>query len=238
MTLPKSAIPKNPLIEKYRHRFEGPGAGQPLSFEEAAEIFEAYRKLDQRLARIARISDNFQSKLQDLKKALEHSSRTDYLTGLPNRRDICERLSAEQNRCFRNGKIFSLIMADLDLFKRINDSHGHAAGDRFLAATAEIFKANLRKEDCCARWGGEEFLILLPETDAASAFEVAEKLRRLMAGFTLDFNGERIGTTLSVGVSVYHRDEPHVQPCLTRVDEALYQAKSGGRNCSILCTED
>ena len=234
MTISKFASTRNPLIEKYRCRFEGPQAGEPLSYEEAVEIFDAYRKLDKRLDRIARISDTFQAELQDLKRDLEHSSRTDYLTGLSNRRDIHERLVAEQSRSIRNGKVFSIIMADFDLFKDINDSYGHAVGDRFLAATAAIFKANLRKEDCCARWGGEEFLILLPETDGKNALNTAEKLRQLVAGFPLPVNDDNVHTTLSLGVAVYQQGEEDVEACITRADKALYQAKSSGRNRSVL----
>lgn len=234
MTRAKTGAPPNLLIEKYRSRFEEPGAGRPLSFEEAREIFDAYQKLDKRIARIARISDNFQSELQDLKAKLEHSSRTDYLTGLPNRRDIYERLIAEQSRSLRNGNPFSVIMADLDLFKRINDTYGHPIGDQFLIGFSVIFKSNLRREDCCARWGGEEFLILLPETDGANALGVAEKLRQLVAEYTLDIEGTKIGTTVSLGVAVYQQGEKDVETCLNRADEALYQAKNGGRNQSVL----
>jgi diguanylate cyclase (GGDEF)-like protein len=234
MTVSQAYEPKNPLIEKYRPRFEGPDAGKPLSYAEAAEIFFAYQKLDKRLARIARISDNFQAELQKLKEELEYSSRTDYLTGLSNRRDIYERLVAEQSRSARNGKVFSVIMADFDQFKGINDTYGHAIGDQFLVASAGIFKENLRREDCCARWGGEEFLILLPETEGSSALTVAEKLRQLVAEKTLVVDGSRVRATLSFGLSVYRGGETDIDACLSRADEALYQAKSGGRNRSVL----
>ena len=222
----------NPLIEKYRSRFEEPAPPEPLSHDEAAEIFNAYLKLERRLARIAKISDAFQAELQELKGDLEHLSRTDPLTGLSNRRDIHEKLEAEQSRCHRNGKVFSLIMADFDFFKRINDSYGHAAGDHFLVAAAQTFQTNLRKEDCCARWGGEEFLILLPETDPDNAFNTAEKLRQLVANYSLDVQGHSIGTTLSFGISTYQHDE-EIENCIARADEALYQAKNRGRNQSV-----
>ncbi|HKK00844.1 MAG TPA: diguanylate cyclase, partial [Desulfuromonadales bacterium] len=186
-----------------------------------------------RLARIARISDAFQSELQELKGDLEHLSRTDPLTGLANRRDIRERLEAEQSRCHRNGKVFSLIMADFDYFKRINDKYGHAAGDNFLVAVAQTFQANLRKEDCCARWGGEEFLILLPETEPENAVKTAEKLRKIIAGYALELQGNAIGATLSFGISTYRENED-IDACIAKADEALYQAKNRGRNQSVL----
>ena len=224
---------ENPLIEKFRARFEGAAAQEPLSHAEAGEIFDAYQKLDRRLAKIAKISDAYQAELQELRGRLEHLSRTDPLTGLSNCHDIHEKLAAEQSRCRRNGKVFSLIMADFDFFKQINDTYGHAAGDRFLTAVAQSFQENLRKEDCCARWGGEEFLILLPETDRDSAFATAEKLRQLVADYTLRANGCVIRSSLSLGISTY-RQEEELAACIARADEALYRAKSQGRNRSVL----
>jgi diguanylate cyclase (GGDEF)-like protein len=222
-----------PLIEKYRDRFEDSESQPPVSHAEAAEIFNAYLKLERRLARIAKISDAFQSELRELKGDLEHLSRTDPLTGLANRRDIYEKLEAEQSRCRRNGKIFSLIMADFDFFKQINDNYGHAAGDQFLVAVTQIFQSNLRKEDCCARWGGEEFLILLPETETENALKTAEKLRQRVADYTLEVQGAAIRATLSAGISTYRHNE-EIDICIARADEALYQAKKNGRNQAIV----
>jgi diguanylate cyclase (GGDEF)-like protein len=192
-------------------------------------LFQKYVRLSRRLKRIARISDSYQFELQDLKTRFELASHIDFLTGLPNRLDMFKRLEAEQARSIRRGRCFALIMADIDLFKGINDCHGHEVGDKVLVTIGQTLSGYLRKEDSCARWGGEEFLILIPETDKDEACEVAERLRELIENLALEVEGSTIKASISLGVSVYANGEP-IESCIKRADDALYQAKNSGRN--------
>lgn len=201
-------------------------------FGEFSLLFQKYVRLSRRLKRIARISDSYQFELQDLKTRFELASHVDYLTGLPNRLDMMNKLEAEQARSLRRGKRFALIMADIDHFKAINDTFGHDLGDQFLIALARTFSGFLRKEDSCARWGGEEFLILIPETDKEEAIAVAERLRELTEKLSLDAGTSLVRASISLGISLYANGET-LEACLKRADDALYQAKNSGRNRSV-----
>ena len=130
---------------------------------------------------------------------------TDPLTGLLNRRSMEQRLREAAHGFQRSGRPFSLVMADVDHFKRVNDLHGHAAGDRVLRAVAGQFTEQLRAHDAVARWGGEEFLLLLPETDAATAFEVAQRLRAVAEARLAEAAGLEAGVTLTFGVAMFER---------------------------------
>jgi diguanylate cyclase (GGDEF)-like protein len=206
-------------------------AKTPL-YSEFSLLFQKYVRLSRRLKRIAKISDSYQFELQDLKTRFELASHVDYLTGLPNRLDMMKRLEAEQARSIRRGRHFALIMADIDHFKAINDNFGHDHGDQVLITIARTLTGYLRKEDSCARWGGEEFLILIPETDPEEALEVAERLREVTANLALEADARVIRASISLGVSVYANDET-LEECIKRADDALYQAKNSGRNCSV-----
>lgn len=198
-----------------------------------ALLFQKYVRLARRLKRIARISDSYQFQLQDLKTRFEHASRIDYLTGLPNRLDMYRRLEVEQSRSLRHGTPFSLIMADIDHFKQVNDTHGHALGDQVLVMIAHALTSKIRQEDSCARWGGEEFLVLLPEAGREAAIVVSERLRTLTESLEMDAGTAVIRTSISLGISVYRGGEP-VDACIKRADDALYQAKNEGRNRTVI----
>lgn len=202
-------------------------------FGDFSALFQRYVRLTKRLKRIARISDSYQSQLRDLKTQLEHASHTDYLTGLANRRAMYDILAAEYNRASRHGGTFAVVMLDFDKFKEINDSYGHDVGDRILVAAAGAVRAQLRKEDSFARWGGEEFMALFPETDRQAAFQAAEKLRELIAGVTVEADGATIRPTASLGVAVFRPGEA-LADCIKRADEALRLAKHSGRNRTVL----
>lgn len=223
----------DPVIVRYLPKVHNEHYAATPLYGDFTLLFQQYVRLAKRMRRIIRISDSYQSQLQELKTQLEQSARTDYLTGLCNRRDLYDKLAAELNRSRRNFKTSALLMADVDNFKAINDSYGHEIGDRMLVAVAEIFRTNLRKEDSCARWGGEEFLVLLPETDRESALNTAEKLRELIAGLSIDADGKGIRVTASFGVAL-NRPGEAVNSFIKRADEALYHAKSAGRNMSRL----
>lgn len=173
--------------------------------------------------------------LRQLQKELEVSQRqamTDTLTGLANRRGLEKRMELERIRARQNNSPFSVILLDIDWFKRINDEFGHLVGDSMLKGIAGILRSQTRKNDLVARFGGEEFLVLLPETDAQGARAVAEKVRAVLSQkeWKIKESGKKIGqVTASMGIALYHPEEPD-NNVVQRADEALYQAKAQGRD--------
>lgn len=200
--------------------------------EELQFLAQKYFKLSRKLDKIAKISDQFQKQLRELNEAFQRDSLTDYLTALPNRSYIQVRLEAEINRCARYGHTFGLIMADIDRFKQINDRYGHLAGDQALIEIARIIRSDLRKHDICARWGGEEFLILLSEADDTTTFTTAERLRQKIASQTIHYESHCFSVTLSLGACTY-KPEYSIDECIRRADQALYRAKRK-RNRSVM----
>lgn len=165
-------------------------------------------------------------KLQRLNRELERLSITDRLTGLYNRMRLDETFDREIRRTQRYGQCFSIILLDIDHFKSINDTHGHQAGDRVLIAVAGILRDHIRRTDEIGRWGGEEFMILCPETDLDGALTLAENLRRQLAATPMP---PADSVTASFGVACHvEGDEP--QDMVSRADRALYAAKRAGRN--------
>jgi diguanylate cyclase (GGDEF)-like protein len=169
--------------------------------------------------------------LRDQQCQLDELARTDVLTGLPNRRETLERIAAELERGARMGHPTSLLMFDIDRFKRVNDTHGHAAGDCVLRMVADTARASLRRIDLCGRVGGEEFLVLLPETDGLEAVAAAERLRVAIASGSADCLGKRLKITISVGVATQLPAMPMPPEALVEAaDRALYAAKNAGRD--------
>ncbi len=160
----------------------------------------------------------------------EHSVR-DALTGCFNRRHALEVIDAELRRSRRSGLPLSMLMFDIDHFKRINDRHGHLAGDAVLAAIGGRMRAVLRGSDMKCRYGGEEFLVLLPDTPQPGAQRVAETLRAEIHDHPVDFNDERIVVSASFGVTAITPGEVDGLTVMARADAALYRAKQDGRNC-------
>lgn len=181
---------------------------------------------------IALVLDNLR-----LYREVKHQSITDPLTGVYNRNYFIERLSEEIDRCVRKNRPISMIFVDVDKFKLINDTHSHLAGDLILRDLGEIFKHNLRGYDFVCRYGGDEFVILLPEVDAEGARKIASKLREVVHGheFTTDEEdpSKKIPVSISLGVSVLDKelDEDHF---LRLADAALYEAKASGRNRMVV----
>jgi len=157
---------------------------------------------------------------------LKRLATTDMLTGLVNRSQFDAVLKSEVSRQHRYARPLSLIMLDLDFFKQINDSHGHDVGDQVLESLAGLLKRNLRKADCCARWGGEEFMLLAPETSLEQAVRLAEKIRGAIKHTDFPIQGS---VTASFGVVEVHSPES-VKSVMKRVDNALYLAKEKGRD--------
>lgn len=166
----------------------------------------------------------------DLVRKLDALSRIDPLTKISNRRDILEKLNDEQANYERYGKSFAIAMGDIDFFKKINDSHGHDAGDLVLKKVAILIKKQLRQVDKLSRWGGEEFLMVLPETTLLGAAKVAEKIKFAIERSKFKFQDTNLNVTMSFGVSCHTGQDGNLEELIKKADQLLYQAKENGRN--------
>lgn len=175
------------------------------------------------------LASYFRLRIVQSEKHLQAQAMEDSLTGLYNRRHF--QLVAEQAlaRCQRTGSRASLLILDIDFFKRINDTYGHEAGDLVLTAVGRLLKDEAREIDTLARWGGEEFVLLMPDADMAEAMAVAERLRRKVEDTPIAISGAEIRCTVSCGVAGMSGHEP-LNQALARADRALYRSKTEGRN--------
>ena len=173
-----------------------------------------------------------EARTQELSEAnlrLAEASRTDALTGLPNRRGFVEAFESEERRSRRSERPMAVVLCDIDHFKQVNDSAGHAAGDDVLCQVAARIRTALRAQDVVARWGGEEFILLLPETDADGAACAAEAIRLAVAGQPIAQDGGEHRLTLSLGVT-RHPPGASLDATIAAADAALYSAKAAGRD--------
>ena len=170
--------------------------------------------------------------LEALVEKLTLLSTQDSLTGLKNRRYFTQRANAEWQEFKRHNRTFSLLIVDIDFFKRINDEHGHHVGDHVLVKIANTLENNLRESDVIARWGGEEFLILLPSLNAQEAYWVAEKLRKCVAELDIEALPHSIKVTITCGVADI-KDYNSIDACIHAVDKKLYKGKELGRNAVV-----
>ena len=204
------------------------------------EAFEALGKakdeleirVRQRTVDLEEVNDKLSREIAErinAQKALEKAATTDPLTRLLNRRAMEERIEQEVIRYRRNRVPFAVLMVDLDHFKNVNDTEGHDAGDSVLVETGFRMKSMLRGQDSVCRWGGEEFMVLLPDTDSEGAREAAERIRARIADAGYYFEGKEIALTASFGAAEFG-GEPDVEPLIKAADTALYKAKNSGRN--------
>ena len=170
------------------------------------------------------------SKLREALEELRTQALTDPLTGLYNRRYLTETLTRELLAAQRKPSVFSVVLMDLDRFKNVNDTWGHDAGDAVLRAIADLLRASIRGSDIAVRYGGEEFALLLPGTNAAIAQERAENLRLELQAQGVTYGHNTIRITASFGVAEYDGSAIDIEELMRRVDAALYAAKSAGRN--------
>ncbi|WGT25549.1 GGDEF domain-containing protein [Pseudomonas marginalis] len=185
-----------------------------------------------RLKGLAERVANMEQEAQGYREHLEvqrQKALVDPLTGLPNRAAWSERLDHEVNAWHQRGNSLSLAMLDLDHFKRINDGYGHLAGDKVLKIIANVLRKRLRPNDFIARFGGEEFVLLMPDSSLSDALAVGEVLRAAIAACPFHFKGEPVTITVSMGVAQLQPSE-RSELALKRADEALYRAKAAGRN--------
>ncbi len=176
-----------------------------------------------------KISD-YENSLQQKNAALHVLASTDDLTGIMNRRLFGEVSERYFKTVQRDHLPLSLLLFDLDHFKEVNDTYGHQVGDLLLVRFAEAIKSFLRKSDIVARVGGEEFAILLFETDIEGAYVLAEKIRALVESIAIDHEGEKVFVTTSIGIAQHREDDKAFDAIYARADKALYQAKKEGRN--------
>ena len=163
-------------------------------------------------------------------EALRDSSERDALTGLYNRRHVDRRLQAEYNSWTRHQDAFAVLLFDIDHFKRINDTYGHPMGDAVLRKIAATVSPQLRNSDVVGRYGGEEFIVILPHCDEVGAAVVGEKIRAAIENDALEVSTGPLKVTVSVGGSVAYDGLPGVAALVSEADQALYDAKHGGRN--------
>lgn len=174
------------------------------------------------------------SQRKELEEELFHQASTDALTNISNRRYFLTQADADLRRARRYSRTMTLLMCDIDHFKHVNDQYGHAAGDTVLQQVVKASLESLRDSDMMGRLGGEEFAILLPETDLAAALEVAERLRAHVAEQPIDIGKDIIHCTLSIGVAQLHASDSDIDSLLQRADDAMYIAKNNGRNRIIV----
>jgi diguanylate cyclase (GGDEF)-like protein len=195
--------------------------------DDPSELTAVEASLLQLLASVSAVA---LERVRQLEQATQ-ASRTDPLTQLANRRVFDESLAQHLAECDRYGHTLSLVLADVDQFKVINDTHGHAAGDTVLVALARAFASSVRDVDLCARYGGEELAFLLPHTSLDRARDVAERLRCTAEELAGSWKGQQIPVTVSFGVACYPVSAGRGDALFASADRALYAAKSGGRNC-------
>ena len=189
------------------------------------ELKQQLGDMQLRLDEMEKLAQSAQHAIEEQRKKAMHDS----LTGLPNRESYQQRLDQEVQRFQRYGGKLSLMVCDVDLFKRINDTYGHLAGDKVLKIIAKSLQKNLRSSDFIARFGGEEFVALMPETSASEAVIVAEKLRTKIEESPFNFKKEPVQITVSFGISEIVEGES-IDEVFNRADKALYKAKESGRN--------
>jgi diguanylate cyclase (GGDEF)-like protein len=170
--------------------------------------------------------------LEEMNKELQEKNTLDDLTGLYNRRFYDQKILAEYRRSRRNLTPLSLVVIDIDHFKKVNDKYGHLAGDECLVAVSTCIKECLRRSaDISCRYGGEEFCLILPETDSKGALALAEELRESIANCQINYNNSTIMLTISCGISTYlQQKNVQLEHLFAAADKALYQAKHNGRN--------
>lgn len=182
------------------------------------------------LARLAGSFNAMAEKLEKDKVMLEELSTHDGLMGLYNHRTFYKLLEDELARAVRFKHPVSLLLLDIDHFKRVNDTHGHQAGDAILKGLSDLLVKQARAIDRVCRYGGEEITVILPETDATAAMNLAERLRAAVERQSFDIGGKTVGITVSIGVATYPQLVDALEKLVTAADTAMYAAKQGGRN--------
>lgn len=214
-------------IRRFRR---GEYRGEALDVKASGEIGRLVSEFEQMTAEVYETRTHLEQKVQERTDELNQISQTDPLTRLLNRRGMDERLFEELKRCGREQRPLGVIWIDLDLFKEINDVHGHAVGDEALKLVAKVLRSVVREYDAAARWGGDEFLLMIRDADRALLERICERLLRVIRGQVLQTpSGIQLCMTFSIGAHLTREDD--LEAVLRDADAALYEAKSAGRNC-------
>jgi two-component system cell cycle response regulator len=231
--LPFIPIIMQTALDATENKVEGLEAGADDYITKPIDFAELRARLTSML-RIKRLQEELEERERQLLEAnerLRHMSQTDALTGLDNRRNLEERIEEMFEHAKRLNEPFSCVMCDLDRFKSVNDTYGHQAGDAVLKQFAKILRNEVREIDRAGRFGGEEFMLLLPGTVLDAAVTFAERVRKQIEAHTFTFDGTTIQRTASIGVSAW--PHPRIKDCdalVRAADGALYVAKETGRN--------
>lgn len=209
-----------------------PPAVEALHFSFAAILMTAVSVLSVNMARLRAKLGRRTGELHAALERIQYLAHHDELTRISNRRHLGERLAAEQVNQRHSGQTMSLVLIDIDHFKRVNDQHGHAAGDAVLRHFAATLQATLRSTDFAGRWGGEEFLVVTPQAGADTAATLVDRLRDALAATSFDAAVPGLRITFSAGVAECAPGED-LHLAIERADRALYQAKRGGRDRTV-----
>lgn len=223
--------PLQTLDAAMRRFRQGDYRGEPLGVKASGdEVGRLVGEFEQMTAEVFQARSNLEAKVRERTDELNRISQTDPLTGLLNRRGMDERLDEELKRSARENRQLGVIWIDLDLFKEINDVHGHAVGDEALKLVARVLRSVVREYDAASRWGGDEFLLMVRDADRYLIERICERLLRVIRGQSLQTpGGTYLSMTFSIGCHLASRDD--LESVLRDADAALYAAKSAGRNC-------
>ncbi|SDG73371.1 GGDEF domain-containing protein [Roseospirillum parvum] len=222
------------LAEAYRRSFRELQRMVRLSDRMQLELHQANKRLAEQADHLTELNHALENEIAArtrLTEELEHLVRHDALTGAFSRAHLLELAERERVRAARAGTPLACILMDLDHFKQINDTYGHASGDVVLRRFVRLCRESLREVDVFGRLGGEEFAAFLPDTDAAGAREVAERIRERLAGETIETpDGRPMKATVTLGLSIDTGRQTGIEQLLSRADNRLYEAKNAGRN--------
>jgi len=201
--------------------------GHPLR-DALQQIHDQREKQRARMDRVTRISDGFQSMLHGQKEELKTAATHDTLTGIGNRALLTRRQAEASKLSLRTGAPYCLAILDTDNFKQVNDTWGHSAGDRVLVSISQALAASIREDDICGRWGGEEFLLIMPGLSLEKCTAVINKVQQAISDLAVPVDSALIRITVSFGVTEHKPGEDFLKT-LDRADTALIQAKQTGR---------
>jgi diguanylate cyclase (GGDEF)-like protein len=235
------------LLESFKEIEKNHSISKSKLQTEYIKLKDEYEALLKKTIKITGIGDANQRKLflanekiekqrEELRiayKKMEIIARTDPLTKLSNRRDFLEKFQNEKSRFHRNKKPFAVVLSDIDDFKFFNDQYGHECGDFILVSLSKLMKSMIRKQDAIGRWGGEEFIMLLPESPLEGGQRAAEGIRKKIAAEPFVYNGNQLFVTITFGISEFN-GTMDIDTCIKRADEALYAGKRKGKNCVVL----
>jgi len=201
--------------------------------EEFSHLSRCYEMLRLQVNKLSSENEQLKTELVNMVRSLDLASRIDGMTGLANRRDIMEKIDREATRSQRHQRPLTVLLINIDDFKKVNDTYSYNSGDDVLVEVARVLRSCVRNEDICARWGGDEFLFLLPETAVESSLPVAGKVLEAVAMTEFKANKPGIRITVSIGICE-HQPNHTVQETISKVHQALLLAKKGGKNRFII----